>query len=186
MAERSPFDATLFGKQLAMAAFQNPLLQVFMADEVKNLESAGVPQLIYHHERVVLVGSAAAFAIRAYLGSGNLSDGIWNGFAMLWRDYGASAPDRLGLFQLFERRLTGYILAATKDVIRERSAVQTAVISELLKTYLEAIQENAPSNRPVGVPLFSICQENGLTMWKQQVASTGSAMKLAGLPVQEV
>lgn len=185
MIESNSFDAGSFGKALAMSAFQNPILRTFFKEEIQLLETAGVPQLKYHQERVIFVGSAAAFAIRGYLGTSALADAVWNGYATLWRDYGASAPDRLSTFQLLERRLAGYVLAATEDLMRERSAAAAESPPQIVHIYLNAIREHAADHRTAETPLLTICQNYGLPVWKRQVASAGGAMKAAGLPVEE-
>ena len=185
MIESTSFNANLFGKELAMSAFQNPILRTFFKEEIQLLETAGVPQLKYHQERVIFVGSATAFAIRGYLGTSALADAVWNGYATLWRDYGASAPYRLSTFQLLEKRLAGYVLAATQDLMRERSAPTTASVPKIVHIYLNAIREHAADDSTVEAPLLAICQNYGLPVWKRQVASAGNAMKAAGLPVEE-
>ena len=185
MAHSPSFDATGFGKQLALGVFQNPMLRVFIAEEVSLLQQAGVPQLGYHEERVIFAACAAAFSIRAYLGSNPLADSIWDGYATFWREYGASAPDRHKAFQLLEKRLSGYGFAATLDLMPERKLTNAESISELAKTFLNAINEHSADPKAAENLLLFIAQKFGIPLWEQQVSSTGKMMKTAGLPVEE-
>ena len=169
------------GRRIALLPFQNPNLKSFIRDELVLLDRLEVPHIRYHEERVILCVAATAFAIRAYLPAGDLSDEVSSGFATLLRDYGASAPERQTTVQLLQRRVGDYGYAATMELwpLPERPS------RGLADEFALVLSEHSRNDQIDIRTARDLAERYVVQLWHQEVRNVGLAMKAAGLPIEE-
>ena len=169
------------GRRIAVLPFQNPRLKAFIRDELVLLDKLDVPHIRYHEERVIFCMSAAAFAIRAYLAAGELSDEVSSGFSSFLRDYGASASERLTTVQLLQKRVGGYGYAATMELLPPHERRSTTLVSEFASVLSEHSSMATMDMQIAG----DLVERYVVPLWHQEVQNVGVALKTAGLPIQE-
>lgn len=129
------------------------ILAMSLGDEAKRAQpnpreqamarDAGLSWSSYDEERLLLYGSAYAFAIEQFLRKPEVFQDVSSGYFDQWKDFGNSSPEGSKLFKLYLNRTPRYKRAASQDLAKFTPARGEIRITEVSMIFRDCLSQRS-------------------------------------------